>query len=332
MRILNNVQYLRGIAALLVCGFHTQNWISNVYGYNLGKFLFGKGDDGVELFFIISGFIMVYTTKNMNLEIPYKNIKEFLKKRAIRIMPLYTILTMFWIWIFIPDFSYNYVNVIKIIKSIFFIPYDKFPILYLGWTLNYEMFFYLVFAASFCFKRYRYYALTLFFLLQFGLQFFEFNDIRLQFVNAPIVSYFFSGVLIGLLVDKVKIKYYKSYLIGAWVLLVLYFLDFIQINNQYLQFLFLSIVVFMIVLGDFYLELVPFNVLLFLGNISYSIYLIHPFVSGFVLMNFISWEDISMEYRVVFYMLLILLTILISYILYILVEQKLTRMLKKLIS
>ena len=173
-KLLYYVQCLRGLASLLVCGFHTRYWINLNDNSELGNFLFGKGVYGVELFFIISGFIMIYTTKDNYLQSQYKYSISFIKKRIIRIVPLYTILTIIWYIIFIDSFNWNVF--IKIIKSIMFIPYNELPILYLGWSLNYEMFFYLIFAISLLFRHYKYIVLLIFFMIFISLQHFKYQN------------------------------------------------------------------------------------------------------------------------------------------------------------
>ena len=62
---LQNLQVLRGIAALLVCCFHARIILNGETNY--GDVFFGRGGIGVPIFFIISGFIMVYTTKTLGI-------------------------------------------------------------------------------------------------------------------------------------------------------------------------------------------------------------------------------------------------------------------------
>ena len=115
--------------------------------------IIGFGIWGVDIFFVISGFIMMYVTEN--------NQKNFLIKRIIRIVPLYWILTLgvFSIAIFYPDLLNNTTaNFEHLIKSLFFVPFDKnssghFPILFLGWTLNFEIIFYILFSISLFFQK-----------------------------------------------------------------------------------------------------------------------------------------------------------------------------------
>ena len=134
---IESIQVLRFFAAFSVMMVHLP--------------IFEFGIWGVDIFFIISGFIMMYVTEN--------NEKFFLIKRIFRIVPLYWILTLgvFILAIFVPDILNNTTaNIEHLFKSLFFIPFDKngtghFPILFLGWTLNFEVIFYFLFALSLVF-------------------------------------------------------------------------------------------------------------------------------------------------------------------------------------
>ncbi len=145
MRILS-VQYLRAVAALLVviahAFLHPIDYVDVTYR-RMGSF-------GVLLFFVISGFIMVYTTGERSFP-----AGRFFRKRLERIVPLYWIVTIgvALLAVFAPavlkntTFSWG-----QLAKSLLFIPYirengEVVPLMKLGWTLNYELFFYAVFAA-----------------------------------------------------------------------------------------------------------------------------------------------------------------------------------------
>jgi len=137
--VIISIQFLRFLAAFFVLLFHT-----------LGEYEWAKpfGSFGVDIFFVISGFIIYVITD--------KGIDHFFKKRIIRIVPLY------WLFTFgialIALLQPNLLNsaswdIKHITASIFFVPYwtegsGFFPILKLGWTLNFEMLFYLIFYLS----------------------------------------------------------------------------------------------------------------------------------------------------------------------------------------
>jgi peptidoglycan/LPS O-acetylase OafA/YrhL len=129
-----SIQLLRAIAALSVVYVHC----TTAGDYNF----FSTGAFGVDIFFIISGFIIAYMVSK-----PFEN---FLIKRIIRIVPLYFMatVTMTLTVIFFPYFIRSTtISMSGFIKSILFIPGPENrgqPILGQGWTLNYEMFFYII--------------------------------------------------------------------------------------------------------------------------------------------------------------------------------------------
>lgn len=143
------VQYLRGLAALAVVYFHSSIQIAPLQPYFLGS-LAGKLNfsAGVDVFFVISGFIMYLTGRNLSPG-------NFWLRRLIRIVPLYWILTLLIALIVLvkPEvFKTTVVNGTFLLKSLLFIPYsnpahggDMMPILVPGWSLNMEMVFYLIF-------------------------------------------------------------------------------------------------------------------------------------------------------------------------------------------
>ena len=102
------------------------------------------GQFGVDIFFVISGFVMTLIVENG------QKPATFLLKRVLRILPLYWILTtcLLILAIIKPELlNSTTANFTNYLKSIFFIPYFKengslSPLLALGWTLNYEVFFY----------------------------------------------------------------------------------------------------------------------------------------------------------------------------------------------
>jgi exopolysaccharide production protein ExoZ len=105
------------------------------------------GTWGIDLFFAISGFIMCYVTARSD--------PNFFLKRMIRIAPLYWLgtLAVFAIALVMPALlNSSKANLAQVVKSLAFIPYEKSPgvtqpLLFLGWTLEYEMLFYVIFAA-----------------------------------------------------------------------------------------------------------------------------------------------------------------------------------------
>lgn len=104
MKKLDSLQYARAFAAIFVIIAHTVN---QFYMYSTtGNKLFDEiirrtthlGDLGVYVFFVISGYIMSYTTKNKDFGVEYAS--TFIKKRLLRIYPIYwiffTFLVILW--------------------------------------------------------------------------------------------------------------------------------------------------------------------------------------------------------------------------------------------
>lgn len=105
---------------------------------------------GVDLFFIISGFIIHYISKSIPPTIT--ETKTFLLRRLIRVVPIYWFYTLLMVVAILcfgsilndSSLSYNHV-----VASFMFIPWTNSsdiirPILAQGWTLNYEMLFYVI--------------------------------------------------------------------------------------------------------------------------------------------------------------------------------------------
>jgi exopolysaccharide production protein ExoZ len=147
-RQISSIQVLRGVAALLVVVHHACNFlVEHSFG---GKYDFKIGAIGVDIFFIISGFIMYCSTLEHSGSL--KETLVFWKRRIVRIVPLYWLITAV---VVIASFSQPAsassaaVTLSGFVKSILFIPYVSSggpaqPLVGQGWTLNYEMFFYAV--------------------------------------------------------------------------------------------------------------------------------------------------------------------------------------------
>ena len=155
---LGSIQALRGIAALLVLFFHLaafqrQMAEGNSADIALTTGLWDNGWAGVDLFFVISGFIMVYVTRQSGRS--FGDVRRFLTSRITRIYPLWWVCAgIMALYFFMtygmlaapdrvsgPDEAFRFA-----LKSFLLIPQDVPPMLGLGWTLIHEMFFYIIFA------------------------------------------------------------------------------------------------------------------------------------------------------------------------------------------
>lgn len=144
-----SIQYLRGIAALMVVVFHLQPQLERMRIDFLPPNWLAAG---VDLFFVISGFIMWWTTWDSPT-----TPGRFMLKRIHRIVPLYWAITSFYVLVLLvaPRFMQSGAfEPAHAVASYLFFPWPhpvidaNHPLVTPGWTLNYEMFFYLVFAVG----------------------------------------------------------------------------------------------------------------------------------------------------------------------------------------
>ena len=158
---LQSIQALRGVAALLVVMLHARALeIKGIAANGLTEQpliggLFTNGFAGVDLFFVISGFIMVFVTRDGLTGL--KPAASFLFARITRIYPVWWAfagcITIYMLaahgvsgqsegW---HKVAYGHPMVPYLVKSFLLVPQEPFPVLNVGWTLIHEVYFYLVF-------------------------------------------------------------------------------------------------------------------------------------------------------------------------------------------
>lgn len=210
-----SIQALRGIAAALVVIYHAQAllakftehgardaWLNGTQG------LRSFGGIGVDIFFVISGAVITYVS--WNLFGKPDEVATFLKKRIIRIFPVYWLNLLLWVLVFAffaqALESQPVFNPEKILFSFFLLPYPDgvetgYGALYtlgMAWTLTYEMYFYAVTALCLCFARKWFLpVVSLFFLA--GYVFFSpsVNYPILTVLSSPRLLEFAYGILIA---------------------------------------------------------------------------------------------------------------------------------------
>lgn len=295
---LETIQLLRAIAVMAVLISHVANELKNMLGDRMISFdlwLF-PGNFGVDLFFVISGFIMVYTAQN-HFGKPGAAI-NFLRRRIIRIVPLYWIMTsvMILIVILLPQ------NVRTAtsdwgqwLSSYFFIPYARSgdgmirPVLGLGWTLQYEMYFYVIFALGLLLPR----RMTLLFIIgaMVGLlvasHLFILPGAIGSFLRDPMALEFAMGMFLGWVYVKGwrinRATGIAAVLLGGLILIIVP----IFADNEFLwRYVYygipglLMVATAVLTAGDD-MQSLPIWIV-GLGDISYATYLVHPFVIGAV--------------------------------------------------
>jgi len=310
-----NIQYLRAVAAIATVAFHVIGTSYN-YGYDYPNFFNVEqwGKYGVDLFFVISGYIIVYIQDKSN-----KNISLFLKNRFLRIIPTYYFLTTFYIslLVFFPNlikWSSNFELNSTILESYLFYStwFENFPIVYVGWSIEYEIYFYLIFSISILLKDLiKEYYLTLIIIIILFLIF----DLQL------FVLEFCLGIVIFIITKKYKIN--KNISLLLFLSGIIIFVIDIKKLDELDRFFRYGIPSFLIILGSINLKEYKFSFFRLLGDASYSIYLIQVFTISFVfkILSFFSFKG----YDFLFFSVNVIFTTIIGLIFYIIFEKKILK-------
>lgn len=164
-----SLQALRAFAAIMVVVFHGQG-LCHKYtasGHSLTEEVLGEfGSHGVDLFFVLSGFVILYTLHKTNT-----NAAGFLLRRLVRIVPLYWLLTLTMLVLGIILYPHGTLEPRPIIESLLFSSYAlhaRPPVLFVGWSIEYEIFFYAVVTLAMVAALPVYRAVGLFFLACFA--------------------------------------------------------------------------------------------------------------------------------------------------------------------
>jgi exopolysaccharide production protein ExoZ len=149
---LASIQYARAAAALLVLLYHVATTLDGAGDTSPSERWLAPfrwfGFAGVDLFFVISGVVMTVTCYARLGDA--RQIVPFLKRRVARIYPLYwaCFAAVVAIAAAAPQLvTRDKLNGEHILKSALLWPQRDYPIVAVAWTLSFEMYFYLAFAA-----------------------------------------------------------------------------------------------------------------------------------------------------------------------------------------
>jgi peptidoglycan/LPS O-acetylase OafA/YrhL len=146
-----SLDLLRVVASLMIVLFHAHS-IAVKNAVKQGVHLFEAPQfwySCVDLFFVMSGFLMIHMSRNLFGS--SHGVKMFAIRRLTRTPPLYWIYTLMITAIFLIQPSLSAEGPIDLrtfLTSIFFIPNTRSPVIAIGWTLNYEIFFYCIIGLS----------------------------------------------------------------------------------------------------------------------------------------------------------------------------------------
>lgn len=287
------IQALRFVAAFAVVVLHSSFYAAERLGSTLG--IYAVGANGVRLFFVISGFVMIVSS--MRLLECERGWLVFALKRVVRIVPMYWLVTSIKLAVLLimpAVVLHAKLDWVYVAKSYFFIPAMNadgrpHPLLGVGWTLVFEMFFYAMFMVALILRRSPVVVLTPIMLGLTTASLFRQQSwpVAGQFWCDPIVLDFLFGMYIAawcLSGRKIVPWLAVVFLVAGLIYL---FVPFPRFHYQDLiGSITTTVAASMVVLGCIGLETklaprIP-RWTLFFGATSYATYLIHPVISPIV--------------------------------------------------
>jgi exopolysaccharide production protein ExoZ len=285
-RRLTAIQSLRAIAALMVVFHHVQDqspgfkavWDTQV------------GQAGVDLFFVISGFVMVYVTGERE-----RSPRQFIAMRAARIIPVYWFYTACAVVLMVAApwlYRSGELSVRHVVLSLLFIPHETAhaglsPVIRLGWTLNYEMFFYVIFAIAMAISaRYRLWLaagfLSLLTATGYAMNFVGFSIGAADFYFRSIILEFAFGMIIASMFLRGKFqsighRWGTALIIGGFLALIALDRFYSDSTRAVVYGLPSSCIMIGALIAGNRTRILNSNLLQKIGDASYSIYLVHPF-------------------------------------------------------
>lgn len=196
------IQVLRFLAASAVVAFHALGVAPDYVAVPSTGFFDGlrHGGHGVDLFFVISGFIIFYAT-DRTAPTPGK----FLQRRIERVVPLYFFVTLAVVALAAAFPAFNtpgWFTLQHVLKSLGFVSFSdgEMPVVYVGWSLEYEMYFYLCVTLLLALTREPWRAVVVLFSALTILGRIPYVDQALgnfRFLVDPLLMEFVFGVLVG---------------------------------------------------------------------------------------------------------------------------------------
>lgn len=291
--VYGTVQALRFLAAFAVVCLHSSFYAQERLHSTLG--IYKSGANGVQLFFVISGFVMIVSSEKL-LGMS-TGASTFALRRILRIVPLYWAVNLVKLAILLAapavvlhariDWSF-------IVKSLLFIPAINIdgaiePLLGVGWTLNFEMFFYALFTLALVLKiePLRFIGPILVALAAASLFRSAQWPVPLRFWADPIVLDFLAGMLLARLARTLQVLTVGAG--GAALALGLLYLflpssmvpkaDPLTLGGALTVTLASALTIGGAIIVDKWMGARIPRWVLFFGAASYSLYLIHPLVA-----------------------------------------------------
>lgn len=352
--MIKNIQYLRFLAAFLVILAH-----ANLQIYGVPATLTNLGGFGVDIFFIISGFIMPFILYG-GMYKPGSQLKmdagTFLLRRVIRIWPMYLfiILTVMLVSVLTtsgiianPSVDLFYIfNGSKLefqwfLETVTFTHWNRPPLLNIGWTLQFEFIFYTAIALMLFLRIKKFEALELgifgFFFLFLMASFSTLPSSGFTKTMAnPVIFEFIMGMLLYRVVSsEVLLNKYAAIVIAVVTIPAFLYLELnfaFRLESPFHRLFIYGPAAFMLVWAALSLENQTREIKFFelLGDASYSLYLVHGVVAPlFVFL----WTRYGLEQSVSVWFYLIAYTVachLVGIAAHLKIEKPLNNLLKKI--
>lgn len=280
---LDALQDLRGIAAMIVLIYHASGLFSEFYNKEYLFGIFKQGYSGVDLFFVLSGFIITYIhfgdIGNRTM------LKNFALKRFFRIYPVYWIvlLPLIPLYQLIPSFGFdNYRSLEGILKSVSLFPQDL-HLMAVAWTLSHEMIFYIMFSLLIALKpKIAYPILSVWIIVTLCFTFGVFNA-EYYAINAlfsPLNFEFLAGTIIAYLIVKNKLAMSKLFIFSGLAAIAFFWtlenMELLKIHRVVAYGLPFALLIYGTVTSEMTRNnTYSMRITRFLGDASYSIYLTH---------------------------------------------------------
>lgn len=329
-----SIQLLRWIAAMMVITVHIEHKSRYLNFPATSMNWIHVGTSGVDIFFIISGFIMCYI-----IEKKENSPLFFIMSRVKRVIPLYWFLTFIGLigYIFIPGSVNSSGGETDVIKSFLLIPTsDKF-IIQNGWTLSYEFYFYIIFSVFMLFiknNNRRFVGVGVFITILFLTgKLIQDHGLYIGFLTQSLMIEFVFGMLSYFIYSKFKLPVYLSVsLLGVGIVVMIYNNTLPPIDLRHDRWFVFGVPMFLIFNGLVGMEChiaklnnKILNIFVLLGNSSYSLYLCHAFVLV-VLAKVFTRFNVTTNWA--FTLSVFSISIIVSFILYFLVEVKLNKIIR----
>ncbi len=332
---LKSIQFLRFVAASLVVFDHSALSIEQHIGaLPTGiSYVAGFGGIGVHIFFVISGFIMVYTSfskEGRTFEAP-----KFLLRRFIRIFPIYWIYACLYLSIHQSILNGYALSIKDTVYSLLLLPGYSPLIIGPGWTLSYELYFYLCFGLFMMLGlSLGVTAMSLFFVVSIAVGLVLSNSselfhlatstLLLEFLAGAWIAYFFVS---GARLSKISADMMLYAAIAAFLASLGY--GYHRLPSM----LSWGVPSALLITGSVFRERVggvtrAVQRLSFLGDSSYSLYLLHLLVIDLVIAAIAPIYHASMSTNVAFCVTLIPVCVIIAHLLFFLVERRLVQSLQ----